>query len=163
MKTLILYYSQAVGNTERIANMLQKRLFADMEKIDTVIPYTGTYQEISNQGQDEVNRGYKPSIKSINSNIDMYEKIVIATPTWWYTMAPAIRTLLTNINLKGKDVVLVQTHAGWPGHCLEDMEKLCKGSNIISKKEIQFDSSGGNKLITKMKEINDWIDELGGI
>ena len=50
MKTLILYYSQAVGNTERIAKLLQERLNADIEKIDTIVPYTGTYQEISAQG-----------------------------------------------------------------------------------------------------------------
>lgn len=125
MKTLILYYSQAVGNTEKIAKILKEKLNADIEKIDTVVPYTGTYQDISAQGQNEVNRGYKPEIKPINSNLEMYERIVIATPTWWYTMAPAVLTLLSEINLKGKEVILVQTHAGWPGHCLEDMEKSC--------------------------------------
>ena len=160
MKTLILYYSQAVGNTERIANMLQEKLNADMEKIDTLVPYTGTYQEISNQGHNEVNRGYKPEIKPINSNIDMYERIVIATPTWWYTMAPAVLTLLSNISLEGKEVVLVQTHAGWPGSCLEDMEKLCKGARILSKKDIQFDSNGGTEMITPIENINTWISSL---
>lgn len=160
MKTLILYYSQAVGNTERIANMLQEKLNADMEKIDTLVPYTGTYQEISDQGHEEVNRGYKPEIKPINCNIDMYERIVIATPTWWYTMAPAILTLLSNINLEGKEVILVQTHAGWQGHCLEDMEKLCKGANIISKKDIQFDSNGRTEMITPIENINTWISSL---
>ena len=54
MKTLILYYSQVVGNTERIANMLQEKLNADMENIDTLVTYTGTYQEISDQGHEEV-------------------------------------------------------------------------------------------------------------
>lgn len=160
MKTLILYYSQAVGNTERIANMLQEKLNADMEKIDTLVPYTGTYKEISAQGQTEVNSGYKPEIKPINSNIDMYERAIIATPTWWYTMAPAVLTLLSNINLEGKKVVLVQTHAGWPGSCLEDMEKLCKGARILSKKDIQFDSNGGTEMITPIENINTWISSL---
>ena len=160
MKTLILYYSQAVGNTERIANMLQEKLNADMEKIDTLVPYTGTYQEISDQGHKEVNKGYKPELKPVNSNIDMYKRIVIATPTWWYTMAPAILTLLSNINLEGKEVILVQTHAGWQGHCLEDTEKLCKGANIISKKDIQFDSNGGTEMITPIEDINTWISSL---
>lgn len=162
MKTLILYYSQAVGNTEKIAKILKEKLNADIEKIDTVVPYTGTYQDISAQGQNEVNRGYKPEIKPINSNLEMYERIVIATSTWWYTMAPAVLTLLSEINLKGKEVILVQTHAGWPCHCLEDMEKLCSGGKVISKKEIQFDSSGGTEMITKMNEIEEWINNIGG-
>lgn len=160
MKTLILYYSQAVGNTERIANMLQKGLNADMEKIETVVPYTGSYSEITAQGQEEVNRGYKPEIHSINSNLNMYERVVIATPTWWYTMAPAVHTLLDEIDLSGKEVILVQTHGGWPGHCLKDMEKLCNGANIISKKEIQFDSTGGDELITKVEDIEKWIESI---
>ena len=65
MKTLILYYSQAVGNTERVTNLLQKELNADMEKIDTLVPYRGTYEEISEQGHKEVNEGFKPRIKPI--------------------------------------------------------------------------------------------------
>lgn len=160
MKTLILYYSQAVGNTERIAKLLQERLNADIEKIDTVVPYTGTYQEISAQGHDEVNRGYKPEIKEIKSDLKIYDRVIVATPTWWYTMAPAVLTLLSTIDLKGKEVILVQTHAGWQGHCLEDMEKLCNGSNIISKKEIQFDSTGGAEIITKTSEIEGWIKNI---
>lgn len=160
MKTLIVYYSQAVGNTERIANMLQESLNADMEKIDTVVPYTGSYQEISEQGHKEVNRGYMPELKPINSNLDMYERIIVATPTWWYTMAPAIHTFLANHDLSEKGVVLVHTHAGWPGHCLEDMEKLCNGAKIISKKDIKFDSDGGNNLETSMTEIEKWIESI---
>lgn len=160
MKTLILYYSQAVGNTEKIANLMKEKLDGDIEKIDTVVPYTGTYEEISDQGQDEVNRGYKPEIKPINRNIGMYDRVAILTPTWWYTMAPAILTLLSNINLEGKDVVLVQTHAGWPGHCLADMEKACKGANVISKKDIKFDSNGGTKMETSENELENWISNL---
>lgn len=75
-------------------------------------------------------------------------------------MAPAVLTLLSNINLDGKEVVLVQTHAGWQGHCLEDMEKLCKGAKIISKKDIQFDSNGGSEMITSIENINTWIASL---
>ena len=140
--------------------MIKEELDADMEKIDTLVPYTGTYQEISAQGQAQVNSRYKPELKPVNSNIANYGRIVIATPTWWYTMAPSILTLLSNINLEGKEVVLVQTHAGWPGSCLEDMEKLCKGANVISKKDILFDSNGGDELITPLNEINSWISSL---
>ncbi|WP_294402478.1 hypothetical protein [uncultured Ruminococcus sp.] len=51
MKTLILYYSQACGNTERIAQMIQERLHAEMEQIQTRVPYTGSYDAIVNQGK----------------------------------------------------------------------------------------------------------------
>lgn len=54
MKTLILYYSQARGNTKRIAQMIQERLHAEMEQIQTRVPYTGSYDAIVNQGKREV-------------------------------------------------------------------------------------------------------------
>lgn len=160
MKTLILYYSQAVGNTERVANKIQEALGADMEKIDTVVPYTGTYEDIVDQGKDEVDRGIKPAIKPVNSDVRQYDRIVIATPTWWYTMAPAVRTLLSGLDLSGKDVVLVQTHGGWPAHCIKDMAALCDGANIVSDFAVQFDSTGGDKLVTKPADIDKWLDTL---
>lgn len=53
MKTLILYYSFG-GNTRKIAEMIQQQLGGDMEKIQTVKPYTGSYQSIVDQGQKEL-------------------------------------------------------------------------------------------------------------
>lgn len=160
MKTLIVYYSQAMGNTRRIVNMIKEKIDADITEIDTVEPYTGSYHEITVQGQDEVNAGYKPEIKQLDKNVRDYERIIVATPTWWYTMAPAVLTFLTQTDLSGKDVIFVQTHGGWPGHCIKDMSNLCKDSNIVSSYAVQFDSQGGDTLVTSIEEIEKWIDTL---
>lgn len=140
--------------------MIQEKLNADMEKIDTRTPYTGTYEKIVSEGKDEVEKGYEPPIKRINSDISKYNRIIICTPTWWYTMAPAIHTLLDSIDLNGKNVILVQTHGGWPGHAIDDMKKLCKGANVLSDFKVQFDSTGGSNLITPKEEIEKWINNL---
>ena len=42
-KLLIVYYSWANGNTERIAKKLRDIAGGDMVKIDTAVPYTGSY------------------------------------------------------------------------------------------------------------------------
>ena len=60
---------------------------------------------------------------------------------------------------KGKKVILFQTHGGWPGHTLDDMKTLCKGSDIIGEIAIQFDSTGGDKMIASVDEIRMWISE----
>ena len=85
MSTLVVYYSQARGNTKRIAEMIQEKLNCDIERIDTQVPYPNDYQVVVDQGQDEVNRGYKPEIKALNKNINDYNTIIIGTPTWWET------------------------------------------------------------------------------
>jgi flavodoxin len=160
MKKLVIYYSQANGNTKRIAKMIADKTGADITAIDTVTPYTGTYDEIVNQGQREVNSKFMPKIKNLDVNPAEYEEIIIGTPTWWYTMAPAVLTFLSNIDLSGKKVAIFQTHGGWQGHTLKDMKALCKGAQIISEKAIQFDSTGGDKLETPLCEIESWIDQL---
>jgi flavodoxin len=160
MKKLVIYYSQANGNTKRIAEMIASKTGADITAIDTVAPYTGTYDEIVNQGQEEVNRGFQPEIKDIDVNPAEYDEIIIGTPTWWYTMAPAVLTFLSNSDFSGKKVAVFQTHGGWPGHTLKDMKALLKNSEIISEKAIQFDSTGGDHLETSPEEIENWIRSL---
>lgn len=62
-KLLIVYYSISNGNTKGIAEQIQKATGADIARIETVKPYTGSYNAIVEQGQREVNRGYQPEIK----------------------------------------------------------------------------------------------------
>ncbi|MDE6092418.1 MAG: NAD(P)H-dependent oxidoreductase [Ruminococcus sp.] len=156
MKTLVIYYSQAMGNTRRIAEMIHKEINCDIAEIDTVIPYTGSYEEIVEQGQDEVNSGFMPDIQPLDIHIDDYDRIILGTPTWWYTMTPAMKTFLQNNNLFGKNVYIFQTHGGWQGHVFEDMKKMIHG-NISGEFAVQFDSTGGDELITPVSEIEKWI------
>ena len=55
-KLLITYYSISNGNTKQIAEQIQKATGADIARIETVNPYTGSYNTIVEQGQREVIR-----------------------------------------------------------------------------------------------------------
>ena len=152
MKTLILYYSQARGNTRRIAEMLQKSINADIAEIETINPYKGSYEDIVRQGQEEVNANFMPEIKFLLSSPNDYDRIILGTPTWWYTMAPAVKTFLSRNDLSGKKVILFQTHGGWQGHVFQDMKSMIQG-NVTGEFAVQFDSTGGDQLITPVSEI----------
>ena len=156
-KLLIIYYSWSNGNTERIAKMLQSETDSDILKIDTVVPYSGSYDDVVNQGQNEVQRGYEPEIKPLDINIADYDVIAVGTPTWWYTMAPAVKTFLHQQDFTGKTVVPFMTNGGWPGHVIKDMKAACKGANVVCDMQIQFDSTGGSNLETPQEQINEWI------
>jgi len=159
-KLLIVYYSWSNGNTENIAKMLQKETGGDLARIDTVVPYEGSYDDVVSQGQDEVNRGYEPEIKTLNVNIADYDVIAIGTPTWWYTMAPAVRTFLHENDFTGKTVVPFMTNGGWPGHVIKDMKAFCKGAEAVCDMQVQFDSTGGSRLETSQDKINKWIQSV---
>ena len=159
-KLLIIYYSWSNGNTERIAKMLQSETDSDILKIDTIVPYSGSYDDVVNQGQNEVQRGYEPEIKPLDINIADYDVIAVGTPTWWYTMAPAVKTFLHQQDFTGKTVVPFMTNGGWPGHVIKDMKAACKGANVVCDMQIQFDSTGGSNLETPQEQINEWIQSV---
>ena len=50
-KALIVYYSWSNGNTERIAKQLQAATGTDLLRIDTAVPYSGSYDEVVKQGR----------------------------------------------------------------------------------------------------------------
>lgn len=164
-KLLVVYYSISNGNTKRIAEQLRQTTGADLVQIDTAVPYIGSYEEIVEQGRQEVDRGEQPELKPLDVNPEDYDVIVVGTPTWWYTMAPAVRTFLESHRWKGKTVIPFQTHGGWPGHAVEDMKKACAGAAFAYEMSIQFDSTGGDKLVTPEAELDAWIKQIkaGGI
>lgn len=157
---LIVYYSVSNGNTKQIAERLQKAVGSDIAQIETVTPYSGSYNDIVNQGQREVNQGYQPAIKPLPVNPADYDVIAIGTPTWWYTMAPAVLTFLNSCHWQGKTIIPFQTHGGWPGHVINDMRNICKGAVFCHEIGVQFDYTGGSELVTLEKNIEAWIRQV---
>ena len=112
MKSLILYYSYR-GNTQRIAERIHSAIGGDIARIDTVVPYTGSYDDVVAQGEREVKQGFLPELKAMDIDLSRYDTIVLGTPVWWYTCAPATRAFLTAHDLSGKTVYPFATNGGW--------------------------------------------------
>ena len=159
-KLLIVYYSWSNGNTERIAKMLQRSAGGDLLKIDTAVPYSGSYDDVVDQGQREVEQGYEPALKPVAVNLADYDVIAVGTPTWWYTMTPAVRTFLHQADLSGKTVVLFMTNGGWPGHVIKDMKAACPGADVVCDMQVKFDSNGGDHLETPENKIEAWAQRV---
>ena len=159
-KLLIVYYSWSNGNTERIAKDLQKAAGGDLARLDTAVPYSGSYNEVVDQGQAEVERGYEPELKPLAARIADYDVIAVGTPTWWYTMAPAVRTFLRGQDWAGKTVVPFMTNGGWPGHVIADMKKHCPGADFACEMQVTFDSTGGAQLETPQGEVDAWAQRV---
>lgn len=68
-KMLVVYYSWSNGNTKRIAEQLAAATNADIARIDTEQPYSGSHEEVVEQGQREVEAGFMPQIKPLSVSI----------------------------------------------------------------------------------------------
>lgn len=103
MPALIAYYSRAdenyfggtlryidKGNTQIAAEILQSLTGADIVCLDTKVPYSYDYDAVVAQGKREVEKHFRPEIKPLGVDISDYDVIAAGTPTWWYTMSPAV-------------------------------------------------------------------------
>ena len=158
MKSIVIYYSYG-GNTRKIAKKVADVTGADLAEIDTVKPYTGSYNEVVDQGQREVNRGFCQEIKPFNVDLKQYDSIILGTPVWWYTFAPAMNSFLQNVNLSGKSVYPFATNGGWIGHTFEDFEKKCKNADVHAGLNVRFNE---DRQITSDEEVIIWAKQTLG-
>ena len=55
----------------------------DLVRLDTAVPYSGSYNDVVDQGQREVNAGFEPELKPLPVNVADYDVIapgIIVTP-----------------------------------------------------------------------------------
>lgn len=162
-KMLVVYYSWSNGNTEGIAKQLARACGADIERLETVAPYPKDYDVTVRQGKREVDEGFKPNIEALTHDPADYDVIAIGTPTWWYTMAPAVATFFSEHSWEGKTVVPFATNGGWPGSVISDMEDAAENASFGPALEARFDSSGGARLMSSQSDIDEWVEEVKGI
>lgn len=156
MKTLILYYSYG-GNTRRIAEMIQKETGGDLAEIETVQPYSGDYNAVVELGKQQVESGFMPELKPLSVDVRSYDRVILGSPVWWYTFAPAMNTFLHENDLTGKVVWPFATNGGWIGHTFKDFKNGCGGAEVKDGLNIRFDES---VLRTPEKEILSWIEKM---
>lgn len=158
MKKLVVYFSYT-GNTKRIAELIQKNLECDILEIKPVIPYSNDYQKVVDEEQNNSSIDKIIEIEKINVDLNNYDELIIGTPVWWYSMAPAIRTFLKNNDLSRKIIKPYATNAGWLGHTFNDIKKLCPNSQVKDEMNIVFESYS-DKLVTSEEEIKNWIENI---
>jgi flavodoxin len=120
---LILYYTWSNANTEKVANIIQGLVNADIVKIEPTFPdleYGPMIQWIEEQQKKQ---DY-PEIKPIGVDIASYDFIIVGTPTWYTTLATPIVTLLQQTDFKGKPVTVFAAHKGIPGEYLTTLPHL---------------------------------------
>lgn len=145
-KNLILYYSRkgenywngsvkniAKGNTEIVAEFIQKAVGGDLFEVDTVKPYDEDYYVCIEEAKQELHANARPELKECLESIAEYDNVFVCGPCWWGTFPMAIFTQLEKLDWNGKKVMAVMTHEGSGlGSCERDLKKLCTGATFGS-------------------------------
>lgn len=156
MKKLVVFYSYT-GHTKMIAESIQKKLNCDILEIKPTKPYSTDYQTVVDEEQNNSSAGKTPDIQKIDKSINEYDEIIIETPVWWYTIAPVIRTFLTQNYLSNKTIKPFATNAGWLGHTFQEIQKLCPDSRVD---KVFTEDHHLSQLVTSPDEIDEWIEKL---
>ena len=143
-KNLILYYSRTgenywngsiksltKGNTEIVAEFIQKAVGGDLFQVETVKPYAADYYACIDEAKKELNEKARPAIKKSLESIDEYDNVFVCGPCWWGTFPMAMFTQLEKLNWSGKKVMAVMTHEGSGLASSErDLKKTCAGATF---------------------------------
>ena len=143
-ENLILYYSRKgenywsgglkelkKGNTEIVAEYIQKAVGGDLFEIETVQDYSPSYMTCIEEAKDELRRKARPELKNYLENLDGYDHVFVCGPCWWGTFPMAVFTQLEKLDWRGKKVMAVMTHEGSGlGGSERDLKKICQGATF---------------------------------
>lgn len=154
-KVLVAYFSWG-GNTKLIAEKIHSKTGGDIFRIETKVPYPTDYNETAyGVAKKQHEEGTKPELKE-NKNVSGYDIIFVGTPAWWYTMAPAVKTFLSENNFEGKTIVPFITHGGGGKYTIaEDMGKLAKGSKVLAPFVVYENGDSSTD-----KELEKWLEAI---
>lgn len=165
MSNLIVYYSRKgqnywngsikdlkKGNTEIVAEFIQKVVGGDLFEVETVKPYSPDYYACIDEAQKELRANARPEIKAYPENLGSYDVIFVGYPNWWGTMPMAMFTLLEKYDLTGKKIVPFCTNEGsGMGSSERDLKKICKGADVMRGLSIH-----GAEAAQSEKQVAEW-------
>ena len=148
-------YTSVYGNTKQVAEKIKDKLNCDILELKPAIPFSKDYQTVVDEYQNNESEKKEVEIEKININLDNYDKIILGTPVWWYTITPVIRTFLKNNNLKNKIIYPFATNAGWLGRTFKEIKEICNGE-IKEQLSVKFEE----KHLINEKELENWIKNI---
>jgi flavodoxin len=141
MKTLIVYYSRT-GKTKQAAEDLGKQLGADLEEIVDLKDRSGALGYLA--GGKDATLKKLTEIQLGKAQVDQYDLVIVGTPVWAFTMAPAVRSWLTQNAKAIKQVAMFCTMGGsGADRTFRDMEGLCGKKPLASLSMIDKDIKAG--------------------
>lgn len=145
-KILIAYFSHrgenyvagrlvdlAVGNTERVAEMIARHTGGDLFRIERTTPYPTTYKACVDEAVRELRTQARPPLTARVDNMSAYDTVFVGYPNWCGTMPMAVHAFLEAYDFTGKRLVPFCTHEGsGMGNSVTDLARLCPDAHLLT-------------------------------
>lgn len=165
-RNLIAYFSRAgqnyvngeiknldKGNTEVIAEYIQRAIGGEIFKIETVKEYPVDYRECTDVAKEELKQKARPELKSYLENLDPYEAIFLGYPIWYKFPPMAVATFLEHYDFTDKVIHPFVTHEGSEfGNSVSFMKRIVPKAKITGGFAVR-----GDKVLKAEAQLFKWI------
>ncbi len=152
-KILIAYFSWG-GNTEGIAEEIQRQTGADLFEITMAEPYSTDYNTVLDEAQRDQNIQARPELSSHVENMEQYDKVLIGYPNWWASIPMPVASFLEEYDFSGKTIIPFCSHGGGRfGQSLTAIAKLAPEAAMGEALSVHY--SGGSGL---PEDVTEWLN-----
>lgn len=168
-KALVIYFSRngmnywhgetknlSVGNTARMAKVIQEATSADVWEIQPVHSYPFDYRQTTAEAQKEQEVDARPEIKLSMPDLAQYDLIFFGHPIWWSEMSMVARTFLDKADLSGKKIAHFCTHEG-SGFGGSESDLKSRQPRAIYLPSLAI---AGTQVDSSTKAIQDWAKKV---
>ena len=158
-KAAVVYFSWSPdGNTRFAAETIAAKLGAKTFEIKAEKPYSSDYRTCCDEAKPECyGKQLRPIQKIEGLDLAQYDVIFVGTPNWWGTMAPPVRTFLSQnaAALKGKTVCLFQTNGGGGmQRCGKEFAELVPDSKVLPAQAFS-----GSSVRSSVRELENFVTD----
>lgn len=153
MKNLIIYFSWS-GNTDKLVRDVNKKLGFDVARVERAEAYSDDYNTCAYvEAKGEWEKHIHPEIKELDVDVNNYDRILLFSPIWWYTMPMSIATLIEKLKgYKGEIVLFENSYTNDPKYADNFMKDFKKIDSSLDVKQGLFNKSA--------KEHIEYIEKL---
>ena len=152
-KMLIAYFSWS-GNTQGVAEEIQRQTGADIFEIIPIPAYSNDYNTVLMEAQRDQHDQARPAIANLPESIDEYDVILLGYPNWWASIPMPIATFLESYDFSGKTILPFCSHGGGRfGQSLTAIAKLAPQAVVAPGLSVHY--SGGSGL---PGDVRNWLE-----
>ncbi len=145
MSKILVSYFSASGTTKKVAEKVATAINGDLFEIVPKEKYTDEDLDWTNKQSRtsiEMNENIKPEIINKVSNLDDYNKVILAFPIWWYKEPTIIDKFLEENNMNDKDLYVFVTSGSSPiDSTYKSLQNNFPNLNFISGKRFTGNES----------------------
>lgn len=154
MKILVLYYSLE-GNTKLIADAISEEINCDVLRLKPKkdVPKKGFLKFV--WGGKQVVFNQKPKLDPFNKDLNRYDLVIMGSPVWAGSYAPAFNTFFSEVAILNKKIALFCCYAGSEGKIFNEFKSQLRENEVIG--QIGFKDPLKNNRQQNIDNVKQWI------